>query len=322
MTAGLVGSLLLPFPTGDGQGKNIARHQPATLAAMEGLFETARGRAAGHRGPAGRGKRKLDNPLLVPRMLSFLTYQRWMAEVKGLDAFPEDQWPDNIPLLYYSYHIMVGLGTIFIAVMAHRGLEAVARPPVRVPPVAVGHHADAALSLHRQHRRVDHGRGGAPALGDLRADAHQPRAPRMNVSAGNALFTLIGFMGVYTVLSILFLFLVSAKSSTGLNRSRRATGRTRIRRAQALGENAMEALWFCLVAVMLAGYVVLDGFDLGAGIVHHSVARNEQERRMVLRLHRPGLGRQRGVAAGGGGHAVLRLSRLCTPRASAASTCR
>ena len=43
-------------------------------------------------------------------MLSFLTYQRWMAEVKGLDAFPEDQWPDNIPLLYYSYHIMVGWG--------------------------------------------------------------------------------------------------------------------------------------------------------------------------------------------------------------------
>lgn len=44
----------------------------------------------------------------------------------------------------------------------------------------------------------------------------------------------------------------------------------------------MEALWFCLIAVMLAAYVVLDGFDLGAGIVHHCVARNENERRMVL----------------------------------------
>ena len=31
--------------------------------------------------------------------------------------FRADQWPDNIPLLYYSYHIMVGLGTIFIAIM-------------------------------------------------------------------------------------------------------------------------------------------------------------------------------------------------------------
>jgi cytochrome bd ubiquinol oxidase subunit II len=45
----------------------------------------------------------------------------------------------------------------------------------------------------------------------------------------------------------------------------------------------MEALWFCLVAVMIAGYVVMDGFDIGAGIIHHSVARNEKERRIVLR---------------------------------------
>jgi cytochrome d ubiquinol oxidase subunit II len=45
----------------------------------------------------------------------------------------------------------------------------------------------------------------------------------------------------------------------------------------------METLWFCLVSSMLAAYVVLDGFDLGAGIVSHSVARTESERQMVLR---------------------------------------
>jgi cytochrome bd ubiquinol oxidase subunit II len=45
----------------------------------------------------------------------------------------------------------------------------------------------------------------------------------------------------------------------------------------------METLWFCLVAVMIAGYVVMDGFDIGTGIIHHSVARNEEERRVVLR---------------------------------------
>ncbi len=45
----------------------------------------------------------------------------------------------------------------------------------------------------------------------------------------------------------------------------------------------METLWFCLVAVMITAYVVLDGFDLGAGIISHSVARNESERRLVLR---------------------------------------
>jgi len=44
----------------------------------------------------------------------------------------------------------------------------------------------------------------------------------------------------------------------------------------------METLWFCLVAVMIATYVILDGFDLGAGIVHLFVARTDAERRAVL----------------------------------------
>jgi cytochrome bd ubiquinol oxidase subunit I len=61
-------------------------------------------------------QRKIDNPIVIPNALSFLTYRTWKAEVKGLNAFPEDQWPSNIELLYFSYHIMVGLGTLFIAI--------------------------------------------------------------------------------------------------------------------------------------------------------------------------------------------------------------
>ena len=37
--------------------------------------------------------------------------------MRGLGTFPQNEWPDKIALLYYSYHVMVGLGTIFIAVM-------------------------------------------------------------------------------------------------------------------------------------------------------------------------------------------------------------
>jgi cytochrome bd ubiquinol oxidase subunit II len=44
----------------------------------------------------------------------------------------------------------------------------------------------------------------------------------------------------------------------------------------------LPALWFCLIAVMLAVYVALDGFDLGAGIVHLLIARTDSERRQVL----------------------------------------
>ena len=61
---------------------------------------------------------QLDNPILIPNALSFLTYRSWGAEVKGLRAFPRDLWPDNVPLLYFAYHIMVGLGTMMLALMA------------------------------------------------------------------------------------------------------------------------------------------------------------------------------------------------------------
>lgn len=45
----------------------------------------------------------------------------------------------------------------------------------------------------------------------------------------------------------------------------------------------MATLWFCIVAVMLTAYVVLDGFDIGAGAIHTLVARNDDDRRRVLR---------------------------------------
>ncbi|MBI5093262.1 MAG: cytochrome ubiquinol oxidase subunit I, partial [Candidatus Hydrogenedentes bacterium] len=43
------------------------------------------------------------------------------ATVVGLDDIPQEQWPDNVELLYYTYHIMVGLGTFFIVIMSFVG---------------------------------------------------------------------------------------------------------------------------------------------------------------------------------------------------------
>ena len=49
----------------------------------------------------------------------------------------------------------------------------------------------------------------------------------------------------------------------------------------------MEPVWFVLVAVMIIAYVVLDGFDLGAGVLHLLVARTEEERVTVIRTIGP-----------------------------------
>jgi len=49
----------------------------------------------------------------------------------------------------------------------------------------------------------------------------------------------------------------------------------------------METLWFIIVAVMVAAYVVLDGFDLGAGVIYLGAARTPEERQKVMRAIGP-----------------------------------
>ena len=70
----------------------------------------------------------------------------------------------------------------------------------------------------------------------------------------------------------------------------------------------MGFIWFWLVAVMIVGYVVLDGFDLGVGVLHLFLVRTEAERKATLAQHRAGVGRQRSLAAGRRRHALLRVS--------------
>ena len=212
--AGLISSFLMAFPTGDAQGKNIAFNQPVTLAAMEGLFQTVDGAPLVVIGQPDMEKKKLDNPLHVPRMLSFLTYNRWGAEVKGLDAFPPSLWPTNIPLLYYSYHIMVGLGTMFIAITAagtwllRRKRAYAARPflwllMLSFPFPFIANTAGwTTAELGRQPWLV---------YGLLRT----PAGTSITVSAGNTLFTLLGFLGLYFVIGVLFLFLVMKAVGAG-----------------------------------------------------------------------------------------------------------
>src|SRR5947199_6237340 len=114
---GLIFSAVQIFPTGYLHGRYMAKHQPATTAAMEGLWKTERGAGLTIMGQPDVEKQRIDNPLVVNKLLSFLIYGTTVAEVQGLDKFPKEDWPTNIPLLYYSYHVMAGLGTAFIAIM-------------------------------------------------------------------------------------------------------------------------------------------------------------------------------------------------------------
>jgi cytochrome d ubiquinol oxidase subunit I len=214
VVVGAIASLVLLFPTGDGQGKNVVLYQPPTLAAMEGLFRTSEGASLVILGQPDMEQMRMDNPLHVPKLLSFLTYYRWSAEVKGLDAFPRDQWPDNIPLLYYSYHIMVGLGTLFIAVLLlsmfllwRRRLYST-RWALWILMLAFPFPfiANTAGWL-----TAELGRQPWLVYGLMRT-AH---GSSPTVSAGNGMFTLLGFLGMYFLIGVLYLFLVIKQINRG-----------------------------------------------------------------------------------------------------------
>src|SRR5260370_8087907 len=108
---GLIASMIQLFPSGDLEGQQVATYQPVKLAAMEGLFQTQQGAGIVIIGQPDPARGTLDNPIIVPNVLSFLTYRRWTAVVKGLNAFPPDHQPDSLPLLYYTSPLIVGLRT-------------------------------------------------------------------------------------------------------------------------------------------------------------------------------------------------------------------
>jgi len=157
---------------------------------------------------------RLDNPVVVPGALSFLAYGSFGATVYGLDDFPRDQWPDNIELLYYAYHVMVGLGTILSAIAAlaalllwRRRLES-ARWMLWILMLAWPFPYIATTACWMT---AELGRQPWLVYGLMRtADGSSA-----NVHGGSVAFTTIGYLGLYLVVGIAFLGLVARQLARG-----------------------------------------------------------------------------------------------------------
>jgi len=212
--AGLLSSVLVAFPAGDRHGRLLAKHQPVTLAAMEGLFDSGPYAELAIIGQPDVAGRKLENPIVVPGVLSFLAYGTFGSTVSGLNDYPRDQWPDNIELLYYSYHIMVGLGTLFIlvmgvaAVLLWRGRLEGFRPLLWTLMLAFPFPY---IATTAGWWTAELGRQPWVIHGLLRTvDAGSSK-----VSAGDVVFTLLGFAGLYLLLGTVFVGQVLKEISRG-----------------------------------------------------------------------------------------------------------
>ena len=109
LVVGVPAALLQPI-SGDISARSVARHQPAKLAAMESHFETAAGVPLLIGGWPDMEKREVRYAIKIPYGLSLLAFHDPKAEVKGLDQFPREDWP-NVPIVHTAFQIMVALGT-------------------------------------------------------------------------------------------------------------------------------------------------------------------------------------------------------------------
>ncbi|MCF0059256.1 cytochrome ubiquinol oxidase subunit I [Dyadobacter sp. CY356] len=111
---GCVAAVLQPL-SGDISAKDVAKRQPAKLAAMEAHFFTEKSAGLVIGGIPDPENKKVDYGIKIPGLLSFMAHGDFSSEVTGLDKFPEKDQPP-VPITHYAFQIMVGLGMAMMAI--------------------------------------------------------------------------------------------------------------------------------------------------------------------------------------------------------------
>jgi cytochrome d ubiquinol oxidase subunit I len=210
---GVCASAIAVFPTGDRNGSDVTYDQPAKLAAMEGLFKSERGAPLAILGMPDTQHETLIDPLYVPDLLSFLAYGNFRANVNGLSSYPKSEWPP-VELTYYAYHVMVGLGTLFLAAMGFATLLLLfgrlyeSRWMLWILMLAMPFPY---IANEAGWMVTEVGRQPWIIYGVMRtAEGTSP-----TIVSGEAIFTTIGFVGMYFLLGVLFLLLILREIARG-----------------------------------------------------------------------------------------------------------
>ena len=131
-----------------------------------------------------------------------------------MNDFPEESWPDNIELLYYSFHLMITLGTLFILLMAYANFQRLRgqlESSTWLLWVLMLAFPFPYIANTLGWMTAELGRQPWLIYGLFRTNDGHSKV----VSSGDTVFTLIGFVGLYFVLGLLFLVLVGREISHG-----------------------------------------------------------------------------------------------------------
>ncbi|MGF2412660.1 cytochrome ubiquinol oxidase subunit I [Ferruginibacter sp.] len=206
---------LLQLITGHKSANGVAVNQPAKLAAFEGHYDSLNAGDMYLFGYVDQDKQKV-NGLKIPGGLSFLLHNNFTTPVKGLNAFAVSDRPKHVNAIFQVYHIMIAIGmiiiglTLFAVFLWWRGklfnykwLMVVFSFSVLLPQIGnqVGWFS------------AEMGRQPWVVYGLLRTSD----ALSKSVSANQVMFSLILFTFIYTVLFILFIYLLNKKIQHGFD---------------------------------------------------------------------------------------------------------
>jgi cytochrome d ubiquinol oxidase subunit I len=106
---------LAQLASGHKQAEGVAEHQPAKLAAMEGLYKSTNGAHLHFFGWPDDAAQEVKYTMGVPGMLSWLLEGDAEARIRGLDELEPTYGRPPVWITFQSYHVMVGIGMLFIA---------------------------------------------------------------------------------------------------------------------------------------------------------------------------------------------------------------
>src|SRR5579883_1587586 len=261
---------------GDRHGLNTREYQPAKLAAIEARWETAADAPLTLFAWPDEARERNDAALDIPELGSLILTHSFAGTVQGLKDFPAADRPP-VAIVFFAFRVMVGLALVMAAV------------------VAAGWWLRWRDRLCRGARRLGDDRGRAPAVDRVRAAAHRAVGDAVAVRRRRADLAAVlrgSLSGDLSERGV-----VHAASGAGrAGRGARGAGRGRAAApagARTAGGAAMTAagidfvgVWTVLIAAGVFFYVLLDGFDLGVGMLH-GFAPSPADRRLIMNAIAP-----------------------------------
>jgi cytochrome bd ubiquinol oxidase subunit I len=196
---------------GDIHGEKMALAQPAKLAAVESQWETEKGAPfALWRVPDPANERNSTDAFLLPKVLSFIVYRSWDAEIKGLKEWPKEDRPPVTPV-FWSFRLMVALGFLFpvlalIGFLKRNNLESIPWYlkilPYSIPlPYLAAEFGWTVTEVGRQPWIV--------------YNVMRTKDAVSNIEASQVAVSLVAFIGLYSLLGLIAFVLIARVAKRG-----------------------------------------------------------------------------------------------------------